>query len=42
MSRYQYADIMALLDSLGRLQASSLYRRYRPHVSGISGHAAEW
>ena len=42
MSRYQYADIMALLDSLGRLQASSLYRKYRPKVQGISGHASEW
>ncbi|XP_076066395.1 vacuolar protein sorting 13C isoform X3 [Oratosquilla oratoria] len=42
MSRHQYRDIMALLDSLDRLKLSSLYRKYRPSVSRVSGHAKEW
>ncbi|XP_042203320.1 vacuolar protein sorting-associated protein 13-like isoform X2 [Homarus americanus] len=42
LSRHQYSNIMALLDSFDRLKISSKYRKYRPAISGIKGHAREW
>ncbi|KAK3890033.1 hypothetical protein Pcinc_005997 [Petrolisthes cinctipes] len=42
LSRHQYSNIMALLDSLDRLKTSSQFRRYRPASREIKGNAREW
>lgn len=42
MSRCQYSDVMALLDSFDRLRISSKFHKHRPAVTGIKGNAYYW
>lgn len=42
LTRHQYSDLMALLDSMDRMRLSSMYRKYRPSVTGIKNNARHW
>ncbi|KAK7070439.1 hypothetical protein SK128_013369 [Halocaridina rubra] len=42
LSRQQYANAMALLDSLDRMKLSSTFRKFRPPVKTIQGHTTAW
>ncbi|KAK8753079.1 hypothetical protein OTU49_002398 [Cherax quadricarinatus] len=42
LSRHQYSNIMALLDSFDRLKVSSKFRKFRPAINRIKGNARKW
>ncbi|KAJ9578225.1 hypothetical protein L9F63_005555, partial [Diploptera punctata] len=42
ISRFQFHDLIDLLESFGRLSRAAPYRKYRPFVSGYKGHYKEW
>nr|XP_045626468.1 vacuolar protein sorting-associated protein 13C-like isoform X1 [Procambarus clarkii] len=42
LSRHQYSNAMALLESFDRLKISSKFRKYRPAFSRIKGNARAW
>ncbi|XP_039291061.1 vacuolar protein sorting-associated protein 13 [Nilaparvata lugens] len=42
ISKLQYRDIFALVDSLDRMRRAALYRKYRPQVNSYRGHYKLW
>ncbi|RZF46695.1 hypothetical protein LSTR_LSTR002558 [Laodelphax striatellus] len=42
ISKLQYRDIFALVDSLDRMRRAALYRKYRPQVNTFRGHYKLW
>ncbi|XP_043195691.1 vacuolar protein sorting-associated protein 13-like [Amphibalanus amphitrite] len=42
VTKYQYRDMMELLQSMERMTLAQPYRKYRPQVTQYHGHAAEW
>lgn len=42
MTRFQYHDLIDLLESFDRMSRGAPYRKYRPFVTGYRGHYKEW
>ncbi|PSN37570.1 hypothetical protein C0J52_12647 [Blattella germanica] len=42
IGRFQYHDIMDLMESFNRMLRAAPYRKYRPFVSSFKGHYKEW
>ncbi|KAG8230080.1 hypothetical protein J437_LFUL009199 [Ladona fulva] len=42
IGKYQYQDVVQLLDAFERLENAARYRKYRPNVEGYRGHYREW
>lgn len=42
ISKAQYRDIIALVESLSRMARAAPFRKYRPNLQEYKGHAKEW
>lgn len=42
INKCQYRDIIALVDSMGRMTKGLPYRKYRPNITEYKGHYHEW
>lgn len=42
ITRFQYHDLIDLLESFERMTLGAPYRKYRPFVTGYRGHYKEW
>ncbi|XP_037079411.1 vacuolar protein sorting-associated protein 13-like [Pollicipes pollicipes] len=42
LTKYQYRDLMELLQSMERMTLAQPYRKYRPQLREYKGHAREW
>ncbi|XP_028133900.2 intermembrane lipid transfer protein Vps13 isoform X1 [Diabrotica virgifera virgifera] len=42
MNKSQYRDIIALVDSMGRMTKGIPYRKYRPNLTEYKGHYRDW
>lgn len=42
ISKFQYRDIIALVDSMDRMTKATPYKKYRPNLNVYRGHYKEW